>query len=150
MGRKRTITDKRERRYIRITDADKWELIDKLSTLDKYDNSFNQLINDALDYGLPLLIKTEFGDIEDEETEGNRHSAHGKDEEFYGQVVRLMREMIMNANINKALLSSLFEVKNMELQHRPVSPTAFETGCYQDLPKFAEDYELRTLKSLRE
>ena len=150
MGRKSTITDKRERRYIRIIDADKWEQIDKLSTIGKYENSFNQLINDALDYGLPLLIKAEFGDIEDEETERSGLSAHSKDEEFYGLVVRLMREMIMNANINKALLSSLFEAKNMELQHRPVSPTAFETGCYQDLPKFAEDYELRTLKSLRE
>ena len=150
MGRKRTITDKRERRYIRITDADKWELIDKLSTLDKYDNSFNQLINDALDYGLPLLIKAEFGNIEDEEAESGGHSAHGKDEELYGQVVRLMREMIMNANINKALLSSLFEVKSLELKHKAASSVAFDSGCYQDLQKFAEDYELRTLKSLRE
>lgn len=108
MGRKRTITDKRERRYIRIIDADKWEQIDILSTIGKYGNSFNRLINDALDYGLPLLIKAEFGNIE-EETDRSRLSAHSKDEEFYGLVVRLMREMIMNANINKALLSSLFE-----------------------------------------
>lgn len=150
MGRKSTITDKRERRYIRIIDADKWDQIDKLSTIGKYENSFNQLINDALDYGLPLLIKAEFGDIEEEETESGGHSAHGKDEEFYGQVVRLMREMIMNANINKALLSSLFEAKSLELKHKSASAAAFDSGCYQDLPKFAEDYELRTLKSLRE
>ena len=143
-------TDKNVRKFITIRDEDKWKQIEKLMALPQYKNTFNKVINDALDYGLPLLIKAEFGDIEDEEAENDRLPAHGKDEEFYGQVVRLMREMIMNANINKALLSSLFEAKNMELQHRPVSPTAFETGCYQDLPKFAEDYELRTLKSLRE
>ena len=80
MGRKSTITDKRERRYIRISDASRWELIDKLSTLEKYSNSFNQLINDALDFGLPLLIKAEFGDIEDAETESGRViPAHSKD-----------------------------------------------------------------------
>ena len=136
MGRKSTLTDKRERRYIRISDADKWELIDKLS---------------ALDYGLPLLIKAEFGDIEDEEAEsGKVLPAHSRDEEFYGQVVRLMKEMIMNANINKALLASLFEAKSLELNHQPVSAAAFDTGCFQDLPKFAEDYELRTLRSIKE
>ena len=151
MGRKSTITDKRERRYIRISDASRWELIDKLSTLEKYSNSFNQLINDALDFGLPLLIKAEFGDIEDAETESGRViPAHSKDEEFYGQVVRLMKEMITNANINKALLASLFEAKSLELKNQPVSATAFDTGCFQDLPKFAEDYELRTLRSLKE
>lgn len=143
-------TDKNVRKFITIRDEDKWEQIEKLMALPQYKNTFNKVINDALDYGLPLLIKAEFGDVADEETESSGLPAHNKDEEFYGQVVRLMREMIMNANINKALLSSLFEAKNMELQHRPVSPTAFETGCYQDLPKFAEDYELRTLKSLRE
>ena len=150
MGRKGTITDKRERRYIRITDAGKWELLDKLSALDKYHNSFNQLINDALDYGLPLLIKAEFGDIEGEAEESVGAVRHSKDEEFYGLVIRLMKEIIMNANINKALLSSLFEAKSLELKHQSVNATAFDSGCFQDLPQFAEDYELRTLKSLRE
>ena len=63
MGRKSVITDKRARRYIRILDEDKWAEIDKLRTIKKYDNSFNQLINDALDYGLPLLVKAEFGEM---------------------------------------------------------------------------------------
>lgn len=63
MGRKSTQTDNRARRYIRILDDDKWSKIDKLSTLEKYGNSFNQLINNALDLGLPLLIKAEFGEL---------------------------------------------------------------------------------------
>ena len=143
-------TDKSVRKFITIRDEDKWEQIAKLMTLPQYKNTFNKVINDALDYGLPLLIKAEFGDVADEETECRITPAHGKDEEFYGQVVRLMKEMIMNANINKALLSSLFEAKSLELKHKAASAAAFDSGCYQDLPKFAEDYELRTLRSLRE
>ena len=149
MGRKSTQSDNRARRYIRILDEDKWSQIDKLSTLEKYGNSFNQLINDALDFGLPLLIKAEFGEIDEEIEEKIYSTVHSKDEEFYGQVVRLMKEMIMNQVITKAIVSSLFEAKSLELNHRPVSGEAFKTGCFQDTPEFAEDYELRTLRSLK-
>ena len=150
MGRKSTQTDNRARRYIRILDDEKWLKIDKLSTLEKYGNSFNQLINDALDFGLPLLIKAEFGEIDEEEEEKIYSTIHSKDEEFYGQVVRLFKELIMNVNINKSILSSLFEAKSLELNHKPVSGEAFTSGCFQDTPKFAEDYELRTLRSLKD
>lgn len=143
-------TDKNVRKFITIRDEGKWGQIEKLMALPQYQNTFNKVINDALDYGLPLLIKAEFGDIEDEETENSRLPAHGKDEEFYGQVVRLLRESLMNDNIIKSLLSSLFEAKSLELRHKPVSPIAFDRGCFQDLPQFVEEYELRTLKSLRE
>lgn len=47
-------------------DEDKWADIDKLRTLKKYENSFNQLINDALDCGLLMLVKAEFGEVEEE------------------------------------------------------------------------------------
>ncbi len=142
-------TDKNVRKFITIHDDKKWEQIEKLMTLPHYEKTFNKVINDALDFGLPLLIKAEFGEI-DEETEEKIYSAvHSKDEEFYGQVVRLFGELIMNVNINKSILSSLFEAKRLELSHRPVSLEAFETGCFQDTPKFAEDYELRTLRSIK-
>lgn len=149
MGKKGVAPDDRERRYIRITDKKKWEQIDKLSTIEKYGNSFNQIINDALDYGLPLLIKAEFGEIDEETEEKIYSTVHSKDEEFYGQVVRLFKEMIMNQVITKAIVSSLFEAKSLELKHKPVSAEAFVTGCFQDTPRFAEDYEMRTLKSLK-
>lgn len=55
----------------------------------------------------------------------------------------------MNMNIIKAILSSLFEAKRLELMHKPVSAVAFETGCFQDTPKFVEEYELRELKRIR-
>ncbi len=149
MGRKSTPKDKRERRYIRISSGKAWEQIDKLSTFDKYANSFNMLINDALDYGLPLLVKEVFGEIDYDEETKKFNATHSKEEEFYGQVVRLFGETIMNLNINKAILSSLFEAKRLELLHQPVSAEAFATGCFQDTPKFAEDYELRELRKIR-
>ncbi|MDE7401655.1 MAG: hypothetical protein K2N17_06355 [Clostridia bacterium] len=149
MGRKSTPKDKRERRYIRISSSNAWEQIDKLSTKERYANSFNMLINDALDYGLPLLIKEVFGEIDYDEETKQYNAAHSKEEEFYGQVVRLFKELIMNETINKAIVSSLFEAKRLELLHKPVSAEAFETGCFQDTPEFANDYELRELRKIR-
>lgn len=118
-------------------------------SLPQYEKSFNRVINNALDYGLPLLIKAEFGEIDEEAEEKIYSTVHSKDEEFYGQVVRLFKEMIMNQVITKAIVSSLFEAKSLELKHKPVSAEAFVTGCFQDTPQFAEDYEMRTLKSLK-
>lgn len=63
----------------------KWEQIDKLSTLDRYANSFNMLINDALDYGLPMLIKEAFGEIDYEEETKQYNAVHSKEEEFMGR-----------------------------------------------------------------
>lgn len=142
-------TDKNMRKFITIHDDKKWEQIEKLMSLPHYSKTFNKVINDALDFGLPLLIKAEFGEIDEEEEERIYSTVHSKDEEFYGQVVRLFGEVIMNLNINKSILSSLFEAKRLELTHHPVSGEAFATGCFQDTPKFAEDYELRTLRSLK-
>ncbi len=142
-------TDRNVRKFVSIYDERKWEQIDKLMTLPRYEKTFNGVINDALDYGLPLLIKEAFGIIDGEEESKKYNSTHSKEEEFYGQVVRLFREVIMIANINKCILSSLFEAKNLELNHKPVSGEAFRTGCFQDTPEFAEYYELRELKKIR-
>lgn len=142
-------TDKNMRKFITIHDDKKWEQIEKLMSLPQYAKTFNKVINDALDYGLPLLIKAEFGEIDEDEEERIYATVHSKDEEFYGQVVRLFGEVIMNLNINKSILSSLFEAKSLELNHKPVSGEAFKSGCFQDTPKFVEDYELRTLRSLK-
>lgn len=142
-------TNKNTRKFISIPDEKKWEQIERIMSLPQYEKSFNRVINNALDYGLPLLIKAEFGEIDEEAEEKIYSTVHSKDEEFYGQVVRLFKEMIMNQVITKAIVSSLFEAKSLELKHKPVSAEAFVTGCFQDTPQFAEDYEMRTLKSLK-
>ena len=54
----------RGRRYIRILNEDNWAFIDRLMALKKY-KSFNKVVNDALDYGLPELLKAEYGEIEE-------------------------------------------------------------------------------------
>lgn len=142
-------TNKNTRKFISIPDEKKWEQIERIMSLPQYEKSFNRVINNALDYGLPLLIKAEFGEIDEEAEEKIYSTVHSKDEEFYGQVVRLFKEMIMNQVITKAIVSSLFEAKSLELKHKPVSAEAFVTGCFQDTPQFAEDYEMRTLRELK-
>lgn len=142
-------TNKNTRKFISIPDEKKWEQIERIMSLPQYEKSFNRVINNALDYGLPLLIKAEFGEIDEEQEEKIYGAIHSKDEEFYGQVVRLFKEMIMNQAITKAIVSSLFEAKSLELKHKPVSAEAFVTGCFQDTPQFAEDYEMRTLRELK-
>ena len=142
-------TSKNTRKFISIPDEKKWEQIERIMSLPQYEKSFNRVINNALDYGLPLLIKAEFGEIDEEAEEKIYSTVHSKDEEFYGQVIRLFKEMIMNQVITKAIVSSLFEAKLLELEHKPVSAEAFKTGCFQDTPQFAEDYEMRTLRELK-
>ena len=141
--------DRNVRKFISIYNESIWEQIDKLMTLPQYEKTFNGVINDALYFGLPLLVKSAFGEIDYEEESKKFDADHSKEEEFNGQVVRLFGETIMNMNINKAILSSLFEAKRLELMHKPVSAEAFATGCFQDTPNFAIDYELRTLRSLK-
>lgn len=141
--------DRNVRKFISIYDVSIWEQIDKLMMLPQYEKTFNKVINDALYYGLPLLIKEAFGIIDYEEETKQYNSVHSREEEFYGQVVRLFKESIMNMNIIKAIVSSLFEAKRLELMHQPVSAEAFKTGCFQDTPEFANNYELRELRRIR-
>ena len=142
MGRKEV--DKRADRHIRITDLTLSEQIDKIMQYPEF-KSFSKVINEALYIALPQIIDK----LEGREKVTLPEVEHSKEEEFYGEVVRLMKEMIMNEVINKSLLASLFEAKRMELNHLPASATAFGQGCYQDLPRFAEDYEVRTLRKIR-
>lgn len=144
-------TDKNTRKFITIRDEGKWEQIEKLMTLPRYQKTFNQVINNALDYGLPELIKVEFGEVgisENETHENDRRER--KDNEFYGEIIRLLGEIIINATINKSILSSLFEARRLELKGQAVSGNAFESGGFQETPEYIESYELCALKALRE
>lgn len=121
---KRKEAEKSADRHIRITNTTLTEQIDKIMQYPEF-KSFSKVISEALYVALPQIIDR----LEGREKITLPEVEHNKDEEFYGQVVRLMREMIMNSVINKAILSSLFEVKRMELKHQPVSATALERGC---------------------
>ena len=113
MGRKSFAKENRARRYIRILDEDKWEQIDKLQTIQKYKNSFNKIINEALDYGLPMLIKAEFGYIDEEDyyTQETMVAQYPQKEidmyyrldELLEEIIFLIKEVFLNVTINKAV-----------------------------------------------
>lgn len=161
MGRKSVITDKRARRYIRILDEDKWAEIDKLRTIKKYDNSFNQLINDALDYGLPLLVKAEFGEVKSdgeyipaeppvEESYPKEADMYYRLDELLDEIVGLLQEVVMNVTINKSLICSLFNMKIHELSTANLLARSFKSGDMRDTPDYLENYELRAMKEINQ
>ena len=141
----------RARRYIRIVDEKQWELIDQISQEKKYRNSFNLIINDALFYGLPLLHEKLFGEvaIEEEQTVARQSTQDDGDSEFYMQVVRLLKEIVLNEAICKSILSSLFNAQNYAYQGRTIAQRQFEEGAYSNTPDYLESFELKRLKELR-
>ena len=153
-------TDKNTRKFISIPDTMKWELIDKLETLPKYQKSFNKIINDALDYGLPLLVKAEFGEIKDVEDEYSMDEPkeekertlgaenYQQSDELLNNLMILMEEVVLNATINKSLLCSLFNTKNRELKGIPTRSENFGNGAFRDTPEYLESYEKRTIREI--
>lgn len=146
-------TDNRLRRYIRIEKESQWELIDKLMTLPEYKKSFNRVIVDALDYGLPLLFKSYFEVVEEtveQHTETTTvRRIDGLNEDIFSQIVKLLKEIILNATINKSILCSLFEAKSLELNHERVNAKKFTDGAFRDTPEYLSAYEFRALRDLR-
>lgn len=145
--------DNRLRRYIRIEKESQWELIDKLMTLSEYKKSFNKVIADALDFGLPLLFKSYFEVVEDTTAEHTERKTirkiDGLNEDIFFQIVKLLKEVILNATINKSILCSLFEAKSLELNHERVNAKKFTDGAFRDTPDYLASYELRALRDLR-
>ncbi|MCH5151047.1 MAG: hypothetical protein J1F65_00075 [Clostridiales bacterium] len=140
----------RARRYIRIVDEKQWELIDEISQEEKYRSSFNLIINDALFYGLPMLHEKLFGKVTIEEQTSVGQSTQGEgDSEFYMQVVRLLKEIVLNEAICKSILSSLFNAQNYVYQGRTIAQQQFEEGAYSNTPDYLESFELKGLKELR-
>ena len=152
-------TDRNTRKFISIPDTMKWEYIDKLATLPKYQKSFNKIINDALDYGLPLLMKAEFGEVEKpeaylpeeppaEQGEKNGVEMYYRFDELLQDIAILIEEVILNATINKSLLCSLFNAKSRELSGMPTRSDRFTSGDLRDTPEYLETYERRTIKDI--
>ena len=152
-------TDRNTRKFISIPDMEKWELIDKLADLPKYEKSFNKIINDALDYGLPLLIKAEFGDIKGddgykmeeppmEEYPQKEVETYYRLDELLEELIGLVEEVILNATINKSLLCSLFNQKVEELSVGGFLGRSFKSGDMRDTPEYLENYERRTIREI--
>lgn len=146
-------TDRNVRKFITIKDVGLWEKIDRLMTLPEYEKSFNKVINDALFYGLEELCHRLFS--EDTETterqaeEPNVKRMDGINEDYFSEVVKLLKEIILNETINKSILCSLFEARNLELNGERVSGKNFKEGKFRDTPAYLTKYELRALRDLR-
>lgn len=141
-------TDKRCRRYIRITDENLWQKIDEIMTLPEY-KSFNKVINDALFYGLDSLYNALFDVTEDTVRATPKPKRNNADtEEYFVRIVRLLQEIILNENINKSILCSLFQAKEMELKGERCRADRFGNGRYKDTPECFVMDELRMLKEI--
>lgn len=143
--------DKNVRKFITITDTGLWEKIDLLMTLPRYSKSFNKVINNALDYGLPKLCSIELGIIEETEDVATQPKDAESETapEYYLKIVRLLREVVLNVNINKSLLSSLFKLRELELKDT-VLGRQLSKGQFQETPDCLSDYEIGELRKLRD
>lgn len=149
---KRKEVEKSVDRHIRIWDTILLEQIDKIMEYPEY-KSFSKVINDALFYGLPKILEGVEGkeEITLSKVEEPRRSVRQFsliDEEFYGVIVRLLKEIVLNVVINKSILSSLFNGKCMEYKGCRV-PELFEQGLMSDTPDYLEQFELEQLKKLQ-
>ena len=150
-GGDRNISDNRARRYIRITDTECWQMIDKISQDEKYKNSFNKIINDALFYGLPLLYEKLYGVavLSAEESPLSERKISRLEDKQFAVMIRLLKETVLNVTINKSILSSLFHGKCLEYKGGKVDAENFENGIISDTPDYLYDYEMDGLKKLR-
>ena len=99
---------------VRIWDADAAEKLERIQALPQY-KSFNKVINDVVDRGLPILYKELFGGDETEEEENWEPPAFPEeprveppDEEFYTTLIALLKEFNVNVLLNKQMLSGIF------------------------------------------
>lgn len=139
----------RMRRYIRITDAEQWRLIDALMRLPAY-KSFNKVIGGALFYGLPILYEKVTGDmLTQEERAALTEPRQGtREEELRALIVRLLQETVLNVVINRSVLSSLFELAAEQLDGTPRGEL-LRAGRLSDTPDYLSQYEAEGIRALR-
>ena len=150
---KKKETEKSIDRHVRITDISLLEQFDEIMQLPGY-QSFNKVLNEALFYGLPALHDKLFGKVElppEPPTVRFKPIQKGKkDNEVMQNIIRLLKEIVLNEVINKSTLSSIFNATMLGLNGELISGEKFEHGDYSNTPEYLEGYELRGLKSLRQ
>ena len=147
-------TDKNTRKFISISDMEKWEQIDELMSMPKYEKSFNKVINDALDYGLPLLLKEAKGEVtyESEEEKYNEKQVemYYRLDELIMEIVGLVEEVVLSETMCKSMISSLFNEKVQEIGETTTNGRMLKEGDFRDIPEYLESYERRSLRELKQ
>ena len=145
-------TDKNTRKFISISDMEKWEQIDELMSMPKYEKSFNKVINDALDYGLPLLLKAEKGEVtyesEKEKYDEKKVEMYYRLDKLIMEIVGLVEEVVLNETMCKSMVCSLFNEKVQELGEKTTNGRMLKEGDFRDIPEYLESYEKRSLREL--
>lgn len=149
------MTEKKEKigveKHIRITDDETNRQIDRLMELPQY-KSFNQVVNDALFYGLPVLCQKLFGKAElpkDDMPPSQRQSFAGLDEKSFNVLVKLMKETVLNVTINKSILSSIFHDLKQVNKVLQIDGELYEQGFMSDTPEYLNEYEISGLRKMR-
>ena len=144
--------DRNTRKFISIPDMQKWEQIDELMSMPKYEKSFNKVINEALDYGLPLLLKSEKGEVtyesETEKYDEKQLDLYYRLDELLMEIVNLLEEIVLNGTITKSLVCSLFNERVKELSETSIGGKLLKEGLLRDTPEYLENYERRGLREL--
>ena len=135
------------RQYISITDCYMLEIIEKLLP---YYKSFNRLVNDALQYGLPLLLESKQDNIVRLEEEQRPQAIEVKtvSDERIVEMVKLLQEIVMNTTISKSIVCSLFNAKSSELKGKPIPVEKFDSGAMRDTPTCLTKYEVEMLNAM--
>ena len=138
-------------KHIRITDSD---MVDKINSLmrDGGYGTYNKVISDALFYGLPILHEKLVGGAVTEEERlalSKPRESGSREEEFYAVVTRLLREITLNAAINKSILSSLYNFIYGITDPRSKEAQAFYSGRMSDTPEYLEEFEVEGMKNVR-
>ena len=149
------LTEKKEKigiqKHIRITDSDITASIERIMKLPEY-KSLNQVINDALFYGMPILCEKLFGEVtkaKEAVPPTQRESFGGLDEKSFNVIVRLLKETVLNVTINKSILSSVFHDLKQVNKVLQIDGEQYEQGLMGDTPDYLNDYEIEGLKKLR-
>lgn len=125
-------------------------MIDEIATHDGY-NSFNKIINDALFYGLPILLDKVGGGMVTEEERNSLmqpRTSGSTQEEFYAVLTRLLSETVLNITINKSILSSLFNFISDKYSGEEIIKK-LNNGLLADTPEYLEQFEAEGIKNLR-
>lgn len=151
VGRKGNLEDPSARRFVRILREEDWEKIMALISLPQYGGNFNLLFNDLIGRGLPILereLKSGSGDSSSSEQEGSGTQEYdGETDQTI--IIRLLREINVNININKSLLSSLFNAKELEVNGSRIKGPRFTQGAYGETPSYLKGFETRGLMSVK-
>ncbi|MGN0783850.1 MAG: hypothetical protein ACI4M0_05875 [Christensenellales bacterium] len=146
-------TDRYARKFITIVDDFKCEDIARLMETDEYKDDFNKVINDALDYGLPQLLKVAYGEIEEDglpsvQPQGYELLVNDFDSDKLAEILDLFEEVLLNATLNKSMVASLFNEKTKRLGGQTVKPDSFESGVLSTTPPYLAEHERMVLNRI--